>query len=307
MRVSIIWNELTAPILYQTVQFTYPQYSTNPFSDHKPQGSNPFYVPPKKPWLERARKKVASKEQNIKLIRHISFPNHNHEECKNAVIGRGRTIKVSTIRFDLGLSTSSNGWIGPHWRRQRRTGYLVCKLLDEIKSDTVVFFDTSPMLTRYPTKVDTVVCVFNPPDRAEDGHMYYRSEPENTCRRAIYIYRTSGPNASYYDTTDLGTHSTPRNQSWTKFQQRVNEDAWRSPITKEVIIVNIDSVNKAHEGADRKDLAKVLQYRTNTFGPDDPSSDVEFKLKFLTMAEYLSQYDWEGVFTEEEVAGWLAL
>lgn len=91
---------------------------------------------------------------------------------------------------------------------------------------------------------------------------------------------------------------------WHLFKDFVVNDAWDSPLTEEVIVVNIDSINSTYKGKGRPDMAKNLKDKVDKERPEDAGKDARFEVKFVTVEEYFKNCDRAGEFTEEEVAAY---
>lgn len=319
MRVSPTWNVIAAPVLYHTVKLVYP-HSLNPYDRNSgSRGSNPFNIPAKKKWITR-KSKVPSKEQNLAYIRHVTFGDHAEGQCGEAM----RTLHQSSIR-SLSLESvrleHGSGLVSHFIDFQR--GWLNCAAGSKVKAPRVILFGTTPVFSRSPIPTTETICVFDftkelGPPPSSPSSLTSATIPslkclQNTSTRSIYIFKPDRPLGAFYDKLHVSVDGTPAflYTHWIKFLALVATDAWKSPTTKEVLIVEVESVNRAlRTGATEEDLSRLMdpvaevQQHVARQRPKDLKEEKPFELKFVTMQEYLRDHDWTGVFTEQEIQGW---
>lgn len=276
-----------------TSQFEHRNYLRN-------YSRNLFHIARKAPDVTSRARRVA-KERCLNDVRHLIVGPHSAGECL------GLFDKWGSERAKLLLRTiqlTREEGLRPHF------WYHGCGFAQLVHAGQSILRNMSPRLPTPSLPAATGVVMYkagqasdleNVADSLKSGAVLH-SRPSTI----VYLFLTAGPSDSLYKLDQLrAPNGSPSAESgWDRFQANVASDAWQAPDTKEVVIVNIDAVNKAW-GPTRVDLAQYLQDRVNARKPGDIDDDVRFDLRIITMRDYVTEYEWYGVLQDEEAEAWL--
>lgn len=335
MRASPSFNAIAAPVLYHSVEIVFPdpnKRAGNPFATRREKyGSNPFYLPVQKPWMKRKAKKVASKEENLVHVRHITYSDHNHNQCCDLgfpLAGLKAAKNIQSVRVNSpsehsNAPTSTDRTLLPvlHYGKCAITAAIPSNKPAKVVLHCMPMFSPRPYPppnVRYKTSPSprTVVAILTGDSgnwqldrRHLKVHTYGR-----TSTRMVYIIWTSVP---FTEALTLGTNTIDENKNnatvfLANFAVQLALDVcWDSPAIKDVVVVNISSATfMGPEGGPRQDVASSLQDKVREMPKTNPSfaghkGDPPKAITFVSMRRYLAEYDWAGEFIKEEVAGWL--
>lgn len=301
MRVSSSWNALAAPLLYHTVQLT-SLYIMGLIRSYGPSAvADPSKVQGGTLRADGGGRRL-TKSECLAFVRHVYMGRPRRPNSTGLPLDTQGTclahLSVSTVRF-VPIRPAWNDW----------TAWVATTQIQRLlRAERVVLSNSSPRHDIPKIDAKTIISIFSQQEEAafplrSDSVDYCLDNRVQSC--AVYIWITSGPNCPYYDAKDLLRNGEPQTKGWLRFQMRLVDDAWYRARLKQVIIVNIAAVNKAHTGSRSADLPTLLQDVVDKAKPDDIDEDATFKLEFMTMKEFLRDYDWEGVFRRAEVESWL--
>ena len=294
MRVSSAFNAMTSPRLYDSITLGEPSGLSDPFGRAT---RGVFDIPVKKAWMRKSKdkQKTQGKEKDLGHMRHIffegffnlnQFPKFTKPADKSKVF---KCVKSIRLRF-----CSSPGDVN-------------YKQMDIIARFTniekIVFAGTShiakaPLDRLSPTCKKGVVVL--------EPHLgsYPPIDWTSRCIQSIvYVFLESGRN--YHDSRwleNLGSVliDAASKQSSLKTITIVNSANMRFSVhTRMTLRDYIARGLRAKHDADQKFPNRKAQTSTMTGPLQYPT------FEYLSMREYLRDYDWAGEFTDEEVKPWL--
>lgn len=276
MRVSLHLNQLAAPLLYRSLHISGTMVQ---------QGSHPLLIS-RSPNGQRLS---SSKEENLKLVKHVTVDCHDGSKCEAAIgpmPGR-RTFQptdliVECLRFNLTIDWRGMVKSIHHFAGLPESG-MGCAVLSHFQPKTLVLYGAGSRNPLHSCPVPakgthTVVAVIKdgqpgwPECRTE--RLRYRGIP---VARMIYIF---------WEPADALLH-------------RVGPP-----------VCSCDTCQFASALPRRIESGLADSYTIVNGGPTlriicDSDSEALSSLTFLSKEEYLATHDWNGVFTPKEVHWWL--
>jgi len=300
MQVSSAFNAIAGPRLYHTLTLGETSGLANPFGGTK---RGVFDIPVKKAWMKKSKdkQKTQGKEKDLGLVRHICFQGYFDPEQSprhNKPADKGRLLhSVKSIRYPFIPSTSYDMY-----------KYFIDTLGRFTGLEKLVLFGTCSTLQLPPgaltstcNKVVTLVS-------QRYGHYpphIYSAELEACIGESRYVFMDRG--------THLGSKPAgPRLNALVFNITMLLSSKTLHP--KTVIIVNSPLVQ--HQGHVEEtlqdcimrlvELEKQKPYHLLNDNLHTTKQSAQYPTsKFISMREYLRDYDWAGEFTDEEVKPWL--
>jgi hypothetical protein len=300
MMVSPAFNAIAGPRLYHTLTLGETSGLANPFGAKK---RGVFDIPVKKAWMKKSKDKQKSqgKEKDLGLVRHIffqggfdtgQFPRH----IKPA--DRGKLLhSVKTIRVPLIPTTTYDKY-----------RYFIEIIGRFTGLEKLVLFGTCSTLQLPPggltSTCNKLVTLVSQRHENYPPHIY-SAEIEDCIGEFTYVFMDRGmPLRSKPADPRLGILVS-------NISMLLPSKAHR-PMT--VIIVNSPLIQ--HRGHAEETLQDCITrlVETRKQKPDQLLNDnlhttnqsAQYPtFKFVSMREYLRDYDWAGEFTDEEVRPWL--
>lgn len=289
MQVSPTFNAIVAPRLYHTITLTDSSGLSDPFGGAK---RGVLDIPVKKAWMKKtkAKQKTQGKEKDLGHIRHLFFEGRIPPDFRES--NRKLLESVRTIRFRLftNYEELDNRYIRKTVSRPSEDGKLVFTGLDSrclselswsaIKYSTVV-------IHLHRLQVSPIEWAYDPAQ--------FRGNVKYVFLDQIKVNRPVHMNAHLGIAIRGIAHAGSRT---------------RGPRT--ILVVNAPD-NVIYPGAAEQSMEECvtefvelekkkdnsLTSSTDVVPPQYPT------IKFLSMREYLRDYDWAGEFTDEEVKPWL--
>lgn len=301
MRVSSTLNAIAARKLYHTI--TTGEYSafSDPFGGNSRRG--PFDIPVKKAWMKKSKMKQKSqgKEKDLGHVRHIFFGDTADPDILKVWPSEKRTDQknfynaITSVRFDIPSGSSYvprpyGGFIDGTLVRLTGVEKLVLAIPQAIVMDDFSFASLSPSWSK-------VVMIMGPHSRIAPCIRQSRRAlgKSQTLNTVVYAFRSLKV-----------THTYERH-----IQRSLARAATRDDALITMLVVNAEKMRGVTDFQQRVELeiARMKEEdsaHTAPSAPDDTAQPPRYPtVRFLTMREYLRDYDWAGEFTEQEVRPWL--
>jgi hypothetical protein len=296
MRVSSAFNAMAAPRLYNTLTLGETSGLTDPFRQSK---RGVFDIPVKKAWMKKSKdkQKTQGKEKDLGYMRHLFFEgffNLNQFPKSVKPADKGKTLQcVKSIRlifFDNSQGEIHHRQMGEVAARFTNIEKLV--LVGSSHLLKVPLDNVSSTCRRGVVVIDSYLGLFPPLDWTSKPfeHVVYvfinrRSacpQPEllKHFAHAIAHAASKAESSKTITIVNAPTYST-RNDP---------EKPLRDYICSTLHTKRHFEIKFSNRGRQTSDDAAPLQYPT---------------LKYISMQEYLRDYDWSGEFTDEEIRPWL--
>lgn len=301
MRVSSALNAIAARKLYHTI--TIGEYSgfSDPFGGNSRRG--PFDIPVKKAWMKKSKMKQKSqgKEKDLGHVRHIFFGDTADPDILKVWPSEKRTDQknfynaITSVRFDIPSGSSYvprpyGGFIDGTLVRLTRVEKLVLATPYIIAIGDRSFAALSPNWSKVVIILDTRIQ--NVPCISQSRPALGKPETLNTV---VYAFRSL--EVTYMHERHI--------------QRSLARAATRGDAQLTMLFVNAEKTRGVADFQQQVELqiARIKDEdsaRTAPSAPDDTAQPPRYPtVRFLTMREYLRDYDWAGEFTEQEVRPWL--
>lgn len=305
MRVSPAFNAIAGPRLYHTLTLGETSGLANPFGGSK---RGVFDIPVKKAWMKKNKdkQKTQGKEKDLGFIRHVFFEAsfHSSEFPKiTRPADKGKlfnSVKSIRLRFD------------PY--QKETNGIEILARFTRIEKLVLVGSSQSPGVPHQllPSTCSKRVILINrqlrvyPPTQYATGPGFPRGRAPH-LKNEVYVFLDRdavSPLGGFDLVLDSWVRATavldssygklPRivivvNPPLIRFQGHAEQ-------TLEDCFMQLIAARKRERAASNVDTGKASSN-------DVPKQDPTFK--FISMREYLREYDWAGEFTDEEVRPWL--
>jgi hypothetical protein len=293
MRVSPAFNAIAGPRLYHTLTLGEASGLANPFGGTK---RGVFDIPVKKAWMKKSKdkQKTQGKEKDLGLVRHIFFQGYFEPEQFPRyfkLVDRGRCLhSVKSIRF-----ASLPDWLDA----KSKSDYITEVSKRFTGLEKLVLTGSTNLPQRYggftPTCNKAVILVGR-----QLGMYPPHLNPSSILSRVdVFVYvcidkglsMAMGPHMSGV-ILDLAIHGSRKGLR-----------------PKTFIIVN--SLLLQPDGRPQETfqdcITRQVERKKREMEPNttSPASWQYPTFKFISMREYLRDYDWAGEFTDEEVRPWL--
>lgn len=335
MRVSSIFNNIAAPLLYHDIAIDFKAAcgieSRKPFhispdliepvagepelqlhTEADEQGSAPPLDSSAPILAGKSRRQT--KRQCLQHVHSVTIGRHIPGECVEVLRSliesdwySGKTFDTVRCMFiDSRGPPPLCGW-GTHWLGQEQ-----CRAADVFKTKRIVFDDIHPTVGCSLIPVDVSFSIIRQVTLDEDvGEWPVIHEPKpNQATHAVYILLPRGGSFQGVGASPSGVifkqASTIVHGDWVELYFRLEHDALASDSTKEVTLVNIESLvdpEADYTGEMLKYFFRAITKRYKSRNRSVASSD--FTISFLTMGEFLNKYAWRGVLEDDEAKEWL--
>ena len=296
MRVSTSFRALAAPLLYEVMEW-------------KDMEQDPLQVLNKGKALRGRNAQWLTMITEVRHIRMVNFRPHDREECcKTGKLIRQRPINMPILKVNL--SDCQGGSVLEYNHGECRE----CPLMLDFAPRKVVitshgnYDESRPTYSRYAAVEELVFSV----NLRQSDRRYFYSSLNGQAKRLVIILSLANYAAI------LGSARLSPDDCLTRDMTNLAESVAWSTLSRnsasEIMMVDFDASNQKLSGNAKACFEPALQRVMKEgirwlecLGPSDKSyykSSAEFALvtpKFITMREYLTNHDWEGVYTKTEV------
>jgi len=297
MQVSKSFKALAAPLLYEQLDWKYMQ-------------RNPMLI--KRGNVIKAVSGINTKEDELQHIKSIDLQNHLVKDCP-VTDGRARLppLKIPLVHIDMRKTevddVSNNQYCLDHSRCNLLQGQSANKIVVSVNTDD------QPTGLRHLSLSSVEEHVVKLNFRSTPR---WRSNLHSESRAKQLVIILSPVNH------DTSTTSPPPNgpSMWTCIDLWADHLAYDSRIhnsPSDIVMVNFDDAEDgiiSHPACKTGVFERLCRNAINRFRPRNyielkgdqrwrtASEAALVSIKFITMKKYLGEYDWDGVYTKEEVA-----
>lgn len=309
MRVSSTINYMVAPILYGSIKLTGSTgiYRNTTAAYQKTHAGQDDVLP---------IRKSQTKAQNFAFIKSVEYFHRPESSCLDSRRPRKRTsISLLQLTVDPYNTTAHNGW-------------RACACTHDILPHKLVLHCTpDKVLTSIPRSMNKTVVLGNQTVQTStwEGQRVSSIFLLPPIQQLVLIFWSHPPGFNpnpYRRPPDPWAMST-----WKHFQTGMIQDLISNGGPKNIVLVNIESIiadhldpdgdsrlacdTSAQDHQERVD-EMLLEYTRTHVGTEEARRTTlerarNTKITFVTMMDYLANYNWEGVFEEDKIRPWLKI